>query len=123
MTPTANGTTAESNNDSNDTLAVGTCVVDSDADPEDRNTAVVVERPEEPAYAVHIEGLDASVADLNPEYGASGRVATVAFAGDLDAALDVWREADADALARICEDHEVQTYSYPVERLREAGDE
>jgi hypothetical protein len=100
-------------------FAVGTHVVDRDAD--DPNPAVVVARPDEPAYARKIDALDEkSVADVNPDYGASGPVATVAYADDLDAALDVWREADPDALAQICDDEDVRTYDFPTARLREA---
>jgi hypothetical protein len=100
-------------------FAVGARVVDRDAD--DPNPAVVVALPDEPAYAREIDALDGkSVADVNPEYGASGRVATVAYMDDLDTALDVWCEADPDVLARICTDHEVRTYDFPTARLREA---
>ena len=102
-------------------LSLGDEVRDRDAD--DLNPAVVVALPDEPAYAREIPSLDASVADVNPEYGASGSVATVAYAGDLDRALDVWREADPEALAKICEDHDVRTYDFPTERLREVSDE
>jgi hypothetical protein len=100
-------------------FAVGTRVEDRDAD--DPNPAVVIGLPDEPAYAREIPALDGkSVADVNPEYGASSPVATVAYAEDLDTALDVWREADPDALAQICADHEVRTYDFPTARLREA---
>ena len=104
--------------DTNDPgFAVGTRVEDRDAD--DPNPAVVVARPDEPAYAREIDALDGkSVADVNPDYGASGPVATVAYADDLDAALDVWREADPDALAQICADEDVRTYDFPTARLR-----
>jgi hypothetical protein len=46
-------------------------------------------------------------------------VATVAYAEDLDTALDVWREADPDALAEICTGEDVRTYDFPTARLRE----
>ncbi|WP_049903561.1 hypothetical protein [Halococcus agarilyticus] len=62
-----------------------------------------------------------SVADLNPEYGASGPIATVAFAGESDEAAE-WREADSEALAGIAADHELRTYTYPRERLRHVED-
>lgn len=100
-------------------FAVGVRVMDRDDD--DPNPAVVVALPDEPAYAREIDALDgASVADVNPEYGASGAVATVAYTDDLDAALDVWCEAAPDALARICVDEDVRTYDFPTARLREA---
>ena len=98
-------------------LSLGDEVIDTDAD--DPNTAVVVDLPDEPAYARDIPSLDASVADVNPEYGASGAVATVAYAGDLERALDVWRSADPEALAELCDDESVRTYDFPTERLRE----
>jgi hypothetical protein len=83
----------------------------------------VVALPEEPAYERTIDALDGSpsVADLNPDYPASGPVATVAYAGDLNDTLDVWREASPDVLAEICEDHEVRTYDFPTARLREVS--
>lgn len=101
-------------------FSLGDEVLDRDALGDDPNTEVVVARPDEPAYARVIEDLDGSpsVADLNPEYAASGPVATVAYAGDLDRALDVWREANSATLARICADHEVRTYDFPTARLR-----
>jgi hypothetical protein len=100
-------------------FAVGTRVEDREQD--DPNPAVVVARPGEPAYAREIDALDGkSVADVNPDYGASGPVATVAYADDLDGALDVWREADPDALAQICDDEGVRTYDFPTARLQEA---
>jgi hypothetical protein len=103
--------------DSSTDLNIGDRVTDRDANPDDRNTAVVVRERDEPAYAVRIDVLDASVADVNPEHPASGPVVDVAFAGDLDDALDVWHSADAEALAEICADHDVTTYSYPADRL------
>ena len=104
-------------------LPVGVHVIDRDAD--DPNTAVVVDRPDEPAYERTIESLDGdpSVADLNPDYPASGPVVTVAYAGNLDDALDVWRSADPEALAGICDDEGVRTYDFPTGRVREVGDE
>ena len=113
---------AHRDTDEDEDLPVGARVTDRDAT--DPNVAVVVARPEEPAYAVHIDALDGSpsVADVNEDYPASCAVATVAYAGDLDAALDVWREAAPEALARICEDHDVRTYDFPTERLRPADE-
>ena len=106
--------------DENAGFAVGTRVEDRDASDDDPNPAVVVARPDEPAYARDIDALDGkSVADVNPDYPASGPVTTVAYAEDLDDALDVWREADPDALAEICADEEVRTYDFPTARLRE----
>ena len=103
------------------TFDLGVSVVDRDAD--DPNRAVVVALPDEPAYERTIDALDGSpsVADVNSDYPASGSVATVAYAGDLDDALDVWHEADPEALATICEDHDVRTYDFPTARLREVA--
>lgn len=102
---------------------VGESVVDRDTD--DPNTAIVVALPDAPAYDYTLDALDGSpsIADLNTEYAASGPVATVAFAGELDDARDVWREADPEALAGLCDDESVRTYTYPVERLRGVSDE
>ena len=102
-------------------LDLGARVVDRDAD--DPNTAVVVGLPDEPAYAYTIDELDGepSVADLNPAYGASGTVATVAFVGDLDEHVPAWRERDGEDLAGVVETTEALTgYTYPIERLRHA---
>jgi hypothetical protein len=108
----------DDDSDGSHEFAVGARVEDRDAD--DPNPAVVIALPDEPAYAREIPALDGkSVADVNPEYGAGGPVATVAYAEDLDIALDVWREADPDALAQICADYEVRTYDFPTARLRE----
>lgn len=103
------------------TFDLGANVVDCDAD--DPNPAVVTALPDEPAYERTIDALDGSpsVADVNSDYPASGPVATVAYAGDLDDALDVWHEADPEALAEICEDHGVRTYDFPTARLREVS--
>ena len=102
---------------------VGASVADRDAT--DPNTAVVVALPDAPAYERTIESLDGnpSVADLNPDYPASGPVVTVAYAGDLDDALDVWRSADPETLAGICDDEGVRTYDFPAGRVREVGGE
>jgi hypothetical protein len=100
-------------------FAVGARVEDRDAD--NPNLAVVVARPDEPAYARDIPALDEqSVADVNPDYPASGPVATVAYVDDLDTNFDVWREADPDALADICDGEGVRTYDFPADRLQEA---
>jgi hypothetical protein len=110
---------ADADSDGGHGFAVGARVMDRDAD--DPNPAVVVALPDEPAYAREIDALDGqSVADVNPEYGASGPVATVAYVDDLETAFDVWREADPDALGQICADEDVRTYDFPTARLQEA---
>jgi hypothetical protein len=106
-----------------DDLDAGDRVIDRDADPDDQNPAIVVELPEEPAYAYEIDAINATVADVNPDYPASGPVATVAFERSLNDVLDNWRIAAVEALPAVCEEWEVQTYTYPVARLaREGGD-
>jgi hypothetical protein len=106
-----------------DDFALGTEVVDSDADPDDRNTAVVVKRHADPALDVHIDPLDASVADVNYDYPADDAVVSVAYADELDSALDVWESANPEALAEICDDHGVRTYDFPVSRLNQVSGE
>jgi|GEM_PF-1234845 hypothetical protein len=105
--------------DGGERAPIGAHVVDRDAD--EPNPAVVVDQPDEPAYAHTLDALDGepTVADLNPDYGASGGVATVAFAGELDDADPEWRHADPAALAGLCDDHGVKVYDFPTERLRE----
>lgn len=104
-------------------LSAGDEVLDRDA--ADPNPAVVTALPEESADAREITALDGnpSVGDLNTDYPASCAVATVAYVGDLDDALDVWHEADPEALAGVCEDHDVRQYDFPTARLREVSDE
>jgi len=103
-------------------LDAGDRVVDRDADPDDQNPAIVVGLPEEPAYAHEIDAINATVADVNPDYPASGSVATVAFVNDLDDVKN-WRIAASAKLPAICEEWDVQTYTYPIERLRKVSDE
>ena len=106
-----------------DALDLGTRVVDRDDIAGERNRAVVTALPDEPAYAYTIDELDGepSVADLNPAYGASGMVATVAFLDDLNKHVPDWRDRDVEELAGVVETTEALTgYTYPVERLRHA---
>ena len=113
-------------------LDLGTRVVDRDAD--DPNTAVVVDLPDEPAYAYTIDALDGepSVADLNPDYGASAPVASVVFLGDLSEIahrLDPpeYQGLDGEGVAEWFIEHREETdaaaYTYPIVRLREVSDE
>ena len=106
-----------------DALDLGTRVVDRDDIAGERNRAVVTALPDEPAYAHTLDELDGepSVADLNPAYGASGMVATVAFLDDLNKHVPDWRDRDVEELAGVVETTEALTgYTYPVERLRHA---
>jgi hypothetical protein len=118
--------------DGGDRLDLGTRVVDRDAD--DPNTAVVVDLPDEPAYAYTIDAFDGepSVADLNPDYGASAPVASVVFLGDLSEIahrLDPpeYQGLDGEGVAEWFIEHREETdataYTYPIERLREVSDE
>ena len=118
--------------DGGDRLDLGTRVVDRDAD--DPNTAVVVDLPDDPAYAYTIDALDGepSVADLNPDYGASAPVASVVFLGDLSEIahrLDPpeYQGLDGESVAEWFIEHREETdataYTYPIERLREVSDE
>ena len=106
-----------------DALDLGTRVVDRDDIAGERNPAVVTALPDEPAYAHTLDELDGepSVADLNPAYGASGMVATVAFLDDLNKHVPDWRDRDVEELAGVVETTEALTgYTYPIERLRHA---
>lgn len=99
-------------------LTLADRVEDRDADgPTD---AVVVGLPKVLACDYTIDALDGSptVAELNDEYDAYGPVATVAFAGDLDDALDIWEWVEPEKLAELCDREGVRTYTYPSERLR-----
>jgi hypothetical protein len=86
---------------------------------------VVLAFPDEPAYAYTLDELDGSpsVADLNSDYGASGRVATAAYVSDLDHHAPDWRECPVGELAALVEDAERLTaYTFPLDRLRAVGD-
>lgn len=115
-------TTTSSNCIASADFEQGDRVVDRDDESDGRDPAVVIELPTDPAYAYEIEAINASVADVNPDYPASAPVATVAFVSALDKITN-WRVAAAGALPAVCEEWGVQTYAYPVPRLaREEGD-
>ena len=106
------------------TLDLGARVLDRDGLAGERNPAVVIALPDDPAYAYTLDELDGepSVADLNPAYGASGMVATVAFLDDLNEHVPDWRDRDVEELAGVVETTEALTgYTYPTERLRHAS--
>lgn len=95
----------------------GATVVDRDDD--DRSAAIVVEvHPEASAYGWHIDALDKTVADVNPEYHESAPVVTVAYASDLEAA-GIGRRRSVDLLRAAIEREGVRTYDFPSPRLWE----
>jgi hypothetical protein len=110
--------------------AVGERALDRDDLPDEENPLVVLAFPDEPAHRFVLDDLEdsPSVADLNPAYGASGRVATAAYESDLDHHAPGWRERPVDELAAVVEDHpELTGYTFPLDRLRavdgDGGDE
>jgi len=95
----------------------GDLVVDQDADFP-RNTALVVNRTEIPASKVEIPELDATVAEANPGYSEDAAVAVVAFLKELRRDVPDYDERSAHGVREELRRVDVQTYSYPVPRLK-----
>jgi site-specific recombinase XerD len=95
----------------------GDTVVDQDADFP-RNAALVVNRTEIPASKIEIPELDATVAEVNPRYSEDAAVAVVAFVKELRNASPDYAERTFHGLRKELRQVDVQTYSYPVPRLK-----
>ena len=95
----------------------GDTVVDQDADFP-RNAALVVNRTEIPASKIEIPELDATVAEVNPRYSEDAAVAVVAFVKELRNAVPDYAERTFHGLRKELRQVDVQTYSYPVPRLK-----
>ena len=65
-----------------------------------------------------VEDLGATVAEANPDYPADADVATVAFADDLETAVEDWALYQAPRLRTLVRERDVRTYTYPVPRLQ-----
>lgn len=77
---------------------LGAIVVDRDSDDSRPELCVVVHEGNRKAEDCYIDAIDATVADVNPDYHPDGEVVDVQFMSSFMA----WSDA---------------TYSYPVERL------
>jgi hypothetical protein len=97
---------------------VGARVLDREAvrDGGDANPAVVLATHETTTAAdYHVDALDATVAELNPEWADGAPVIEVAFVDALDGAGAGWSEDPPTPDA--ARDANVTVYSYPAPRL------
>jgi hypothetical protein len=94
---------------------VGAIVVDADDDSDDRDPAVVVNRPPVSCSEWHAYG-DTTVAEDNPAYDADDHVVVVAFRHELEAAHPEWDATGALSLPLEC-----PAYAFPPRRLRRVG--
>ena len=94
---------------------VGALVVDADDDSDDRDPAVVVNRPPVPCSDWDAYG-DTTVAEDNPAYDADDHVVVVAFRHELEAAHPAWDADGALSLPLEC-----PAYAFPPRRLRRVG--
>jgi hypothetical protein len=91
----------------------GSRVRDRDGD-EDDELLVVRVHPDTPADDHRIDALDATVADVNPEYDPDAPVVEAVYADELES-LDGWRTV-ADVRDAVAEGA-VGGYSFPADRL------
>jgi hypothetical protein len=99
-----------------DGIEAGRRVVDRDSGQ--ASVAVVLERASVAASSIHLEAIGATVAEANPDYPADAHVATVAFADDLETAVEDWALYQAPRLRTLVRERDVRTYTYPVPRLQ-----
>jgi len=98
-------------------IGEGDIVVDRDADFP-RNAALIVNRTEIPAAKVDIPELGTTVAEANPSYSEDAAVAMVAFVKELRKAIPDYDQRSAHGVREELRRVNVQTYSYPVPRLK-----
>ena len=100
----------------------GDRVVDRDADTVD-NEMIVLNPNVGPANDVEVDGLNATVAELNETYPPRDPVVSVVFVSWLDSYVTGWREWDKRLFARTLNEYAddwsipLKTYSYPESRL------
>jgi hypothetical protein len=95
-----------------------------DADDDDPDVAVVVDRPDVSIDQIPVEDGDRTVADDNPEYDADEPAVVVAFAeSGLDAQWSDWTDAAPENLAEGVHAHNVPLYTFPESRLSALSDE
>lgn len=94
-------------------VGVGDRVKDLDSEADDELLVVDTHATEAAAFA--IDGLDATVADLNPGYPPEDRVVEAVYLEEVHGTVEAWRTAadlrDAVAVGAI------NSYSFPASRL------
>jgi len=93
---------------------VGSRVVDRDSDGRDE-LVVTDTHPDTGADRYEIDAIDATVADVNPEYDPAAPVVEAVYAEEVAERLDGWRSVEdlRDAAAFDA----INSYSFPVDRL------
>jgi len=93
-----------------------------DADDDDPDLAVVVDRPGtsiDDHTVTYSDGTERTVAEDNPDYDPDEPTVSVAFVeSGLDRNWSGWTDADAAALHEGTREHDVKLYHFPESRLR-----
>ncbi|GAA0464500.1 hypothetical protein MUK72_19390 (plasmid) [Halococcus dombrowskii] len=101
-------------------LAHGQLVRDRESD--DDSQMIVLKIRDISARAYHIDAIDQTVAEANPEYPPHEPVVDVVFVADIEDAVGINWEAD-DILRMDADDQleraDIQRYAYPISRLAE----
>ena len=104
-------------------LAHGQLVRDRETDD---SRMVILRIRDTPARAYHIDAIDQTVAEANPDYEPHEPVVDIAFVEDIEDAVgsnweadDIVRMAADDQLERA----DIQRYAYPITRLAEITNE
>jgi hypothetical protein len=104
-------------------VGVGDRVKDLDSEADDELLVVDTHATEAAAFA--IDGLDATVADLNPGYPPEDRVVEAVYLEEVHGTVEAWRTA-ADLREAVAVGA-INSYSFPASRLgatdEEAGGE
>ena len=105
-------------------LAHGQLVRDRESDDDSR--MVIIRIRDTPARAHHIDAIDQTVAEVNPDYPPHEPVVDVAFVADIEDAVGINWEAD-DIVRMAADDQleraDIQRYAYPISRLIEITNE
>jgi len=97
----------------------GSRVLDRNTD--ERDELLVVEVHPEVRAADHvIDAIDATVADMNPEYDADAPVVEAVYTVEVDERLDGWRSVED--LRDAVEFGAINSYSFPADRLASTGE-
>lgn len=103
-----------SETDTNTTLTEGSTVTDREADDDDRLRVVGVY--DDTADEWRIDQIDATVAEVNPEYPADDRVVACVYREDI---IDQHGQgAPVDVVQRSAADGDLRVYTFPRSRLR-----
>jgi hypothetical protein len=99
------------------TLTEGSTVTDRDTEDDDRLR--VVGTYEDAAADWYLEAIDATVAEVNPEYPADDRVVACAYLEDIHD--EHGQGAPVDLVQRSAAFGDLRTYTFPRSRLRRVG--